>query len=210
MNMTKDQINECFDMDTLRRGVKKQNLPQYVHLDKLRQYFSDAQLRDFIDLDFFKNATQEDHFKMKSSLAPLGASTLTAPTSRPRKPVVSVVKKPAPRHLQRKAPSLAREIVVEERHREKAFEEAIVEKVSDGFGREMAADRFDRERVSEDVFRDSDLGVSFDAGDEEGFAFLPDDVRRGIIWNEILTQPPIVQAYKRAMTMGGAMPPPQS
>jgi len=53
LNMTQDQIAECFDMTALSRGVKKADLPQYVNLRKLRSYFSDAQLADMIDLDFF-------------------------------------------------------------------------------------------------------------------------------------------------------------
>jgi len=64
VNLTKKQMEECFDMKALAQGVKKKDLPKYVHLDKLRQYFTEAQLRNMLDLDFFEKA--QPHLSTKN------------------------------------------------------------------------------------------------------------------------------------------------
>jgi hypothetical protein len=54
LNLSKEQMAECFDLAAFKSGVKKKDFPKYVYLDKLRKYFSDAQLQDMIDMDFFR------------------------------------------------------------------------------------------------------------------------------------------------------------
>ncbi len=57
LNMTKEQIRYCFDLNALNRGVKKEELPKYVYLDRLRKHFSEPQLQDMLDMDFFEKST---------------------------------------------------------------------------------------------------------------------------------------------------------
>jgi hypothetical protein len=56
--MTKEQIKECFDMDALSKGVKKEELYKYVNVDRMKNYFSEPQLADMMDMDFFQQSTK--------------------------------------------------------------------------------------------------------------------------------------------------------
>jgi hypothetical protein len=60
LNLTKEQMAECFNLAAFRSGVKKKDFPKHVYLDKLRKYFSDAQLRDMIDLEFFEEYQRKE------------------------------------------------------------------------------------------------------------------------------------------------------
>lgn len=77
LNLTKDQIQECFDMAALSKGVRKEDLPRYVYLDRLRKYFSDAQLADMIDVAFFDSGAARAARTMPGVSAKLGAITTT-------------------------------------------------------------------------------------------------------------------------------------
>jgi hypothetical protein len=72
LNLSKEQIKECFDMEALAKGVKKEDLHNYVFIDRLRNHFSEPQLQDMIDMEFF---TRADRAKAAAVTA-LGASSL--------------------------------------------------------------------------------------------------------------------------------------
>jgi len=207
MNMTKEQINECFDMQELRQGVKKEDLPKYVHLERLRQYFSDAQLQDFIDLAFFDNAgrLEEESFQGKSVLTPLGQEMKTLSQKASELPVSMPDKVPAQRRAAERAKQKAisqpkvelhKESIAEEVSREFISEEAERETASDHFEDARPIDRFAHDAVCEGMDRESAVQR------RERIPVLTDHemnreaIRNAIIWKEILTPPPMVQAYK--------------
>ena len=204
MNMTKEQINECFDMAELRKGVKKEQLPNHVHLDRLKQYFSTAQLQDFIDLEFFEGAGETvDNFKRVSTLTPLGqkmrtSEEATRPQPKKAEPAVKPVRtKTRKKATRRAAEQLQREVVNEGTSFESVSESMEREAASDRFGREDAADRFNRESVNETMYRESHINavsrIAKIAEQGEG----PIAIRNAIIWKEILSPPPMVQAFKK-------------
>ncbi|MCE1248219.1 MAG: hypothetical protein LWY06_16385 [Firmicutes bacterium] len=73
LNMSKEQINECFDMQALAKGVKKDDLYKYVKIDKLRSLFPDVQLRDMVDMDFFEKRLKEIAMTAVAGTATYGA-----------------------------------------------------------------------------------------------------------------------------------------
>lgn len=207
MNMTKEQINECFDMKELRQGVKKENLPQFVHLERLKQYFSDAQLQDFVDLAFFENAgrAEDESFHGKSVLTPLGqdmqtlsqkASVLSA--SRPD--TAPAIRRAAER-VKQKAISRSEEGMQKDGFSEGPSREIISEGterevVSDRFEEARPEDRFAQDAVAEGMNRESELRRRESIPVLSAHEMNREAIRNAVIWKEILTPPPIVQAYK--------------
>lgn len=207
MNMTKEQINECFDMQELRQGVKKEDLPKYVHLERLRQYFSDAQLQDFIDLAFFENAgkLEEEAFQGKSVLTPLGQEMKTLSQKASELPASMPDTAPAQRRAEKRAKQQAisqpkvelhKETIVEEVSREFITEGAERETVSDRFEDTRPIDRFVHDAVCEGMDRDSGIQRRERGAVLTSHEMNREAIRNAIIWKEILTPPPMVQAYK--------------
>ncbi len=212
MNMTKEQINECFDMQELRQGVKKEDLPKFVHMERLKQYFSDAQLQDFIDLQFFENAgkVEEESFRGKSVLTPLGQEMKTLSQKASELPASMPDKAPAQRRAAERAKQRAidrseegfrKEVVTEDTSREVISEGIKRETVSDRFEEARPEDRFTSDVVAEGMYRDSEIkrrerapALSTHERDREA-------IRNAIIWKEILTPPPMVQAYKKMFSV---------
>ncbi len=58
-NMEPEEIRACFDVDALSRGVRTEDLPKYVRIDRLRRLFSDDQLSEMLNLDFFLGAQKK-------------------------------------------------------------------------------------------------------------------------------------------------------
>ena len=207
MNMTKEQINECFDMQELRQGVKKEDLPKFVHLEKLKQYFSEAQLQDFIDLSFFENAGRVDDeaFRGKSVLTPLGQEMKTLsekaselPASRPDGAPAKrrAAERAKQRAIDRSEEGFGREEVTEGTSREMVSEGTKREQVSDRFSAARPEDRFTHDAVEEGMYRKSEIKRREHAPALSAHERDREAIRNAIIWREILTPPPMVQAYK--------------
>ncbi|MFP4497226.1 MAG: hypothetical protein ACLFQV_03350 [Vulcanimicrobiota bacterium] len=122
MNMTKDQMQKCFDLDKLRQGVKKRELYKYVHLDRLKNYFSEAQLRDMIDLEFFEKSQE------KSEPKPLGGLNKSFEASIQEKSFESFFREDTGTEL---VSEQANDTVADEKVEEKVPDETVEEKVPD-------------------------------------------------------------------------------
>lgn len=71
LNLTPEQIMECFNVEALSSGnVKIEDLLNYVNIGRLKEIFSEPQLRDMIDLDFFEAKKREKEAVFKTSKAP--------------------------------------------------------------------------------------------------------------------------------------------
>jgi len=198
LNLTPERIRECFDMDALRAGVKKEDLPKYVYLDKLRNYYTEPQLRDMLDLDFFEEGEKKfQEFVPRSQTAGSLSSTLKQEKVKPV---------PSPKLPQRVPKSryvIDREVVKEKALFESAYETGVLESTSDSFAREKAADLLEKEKVSESMF----MGDAFDYGTAVSDyttapVFSGEEIRKAMIWKEILSEPPAIRAYKRYISAG--------
>ncbi|MCL5773155.1 MAG: hypothetical protein M1536_02085 [Firmicutes bacterium] len=71
LNLNPGQIKECFNVEALNSGnVKIEDLPNYVNIERLKEIFSEPQLRDMIDLDFFEAKEKKKAADFKTSRAP--------------------------------------------------------------------------------------------------------------------------------------------
>lgn len=198
LNMTREQIRECFDMDALSRGVKKKDLPQYVNLDKLRNYFTRPQLMDLIDLEFFEEAASKKNvleFKLKG------------------------LSKREPEPTSQQLPSL-----FEKFEQEKVAEQETAERLSERFEPEKVEERVKEERKIEKVLEafhatpqeDPLFGRVIDKLDLKdkkiltrkiqevasgaGPSAAEGDIVNGIIWGEILKR----RSFGRGMSPGSS------
>lgn len=208
LNMTKEQINECFDMPALRKGIRKDELPNYVKLDKLRSYFSEPQLRDMLDMDFFDQKTEDSFHYQESLLTPL--SPLSGQKAAPVKPEApepkaGPVSRKAKPLLQPALAPLDRETVAEFTQRESAFETSLVESVGESLNREKTVDAFSRDAVSESMFRGQTIAhYTPDVLTPAPAAAGMSDMQQAVIWKEILDRPPGIRAYRGLLS---SMPP---
>lgn len=207
MNMTKEQINECFDMQELRQGVKKEDLPKYVHLERLKQYFSDAQLQDFIDPAFFENAgrVEIESFHKKSVLTPLGqdmktlsqkASELTASMPDAAPAQRRAAERAKQRTISQPQRNLHKVEVSDDFHREEICEGMTRQDVSAHFETVRPDDRFHPDEVCEGMDRMSLIPARERMQELTEEEYCRECIRNSVIWKEILTPPPVVQAYK--------------
>ncbi|MCD4786346.1 MAG: hypothetical protein K8T10_21185 [Candidatus Eremiobacteraeota bacterium] len=189
LNMTPERIRECFDMDALKSGVKKEDLPKYVHTDRLRNYFSEPQLRDMIDLDFF----EKGHKKLEEFVPISQSIGSLAPIATHKKPESA-----------RPKPAIHWEVVKERMPFKTSFESGVTESISDSFARESVSDKFETEKVSEKMHREDMFDYSRAISDQtQEPAFSVEEIRRAMMWKEILSDPPSVRAYKRHLSGSG-------
>ncbi len=183
VNLTKEQIEECFDMKALAQGVKKKDLPKYVHLDKLRQYFTEAQLRNMLDLDFFEKAQAQLKTELKppSKLIPklTGLSKKVTTTEKVRTERVSEI---VPKEI-------VTEKVKEETVAEIVKEERALEKVLEGLGTTFEEDPLFHRTLQKINIEDRKVIVrKMQELQAKGRVSVDlENVVQGIIWSEILT-----------------------
>lgn len=207
LNLTKSQIKECFDMQALQRGVKKEELPKYVNLDKLKQYFSEAQMRDMIDLDLFTGAAAASAAATTSAAASMDAQRAARQAKRRKKRKSFADKARAYERVQEERSLRREEFTVGIRHEREA--EAFID---EGAHQKTVEEIFEEERVIEEIRKlaqdnpifnkiikklnpmerkvlaislkdiaESTAGPTISAGTSEN------EVVNGIIWSEILT-----------------------
>lgn len=187
LNLTKDQIRECFDMEALSKGVKKEELYKYVYLDRLRNYFTDPQLADMIDLQFFEKSTEVDESAGENILTAAHFTPLQGMSSK-----TAVIPEP-PRQV--KAPQ--KEFSLIESLRKESFDETFSEANE---GSEEVEEEFSSEGSLADLSR---ARFAVNTGQVEAKP-LPTlklqgmDLKQIVVFNEILA-PPVSRRLNRSI-----------
>jgi hypothetical protein len=208
MNMSREQMAECFDLAAFKSGVKKKDFPKYVYLDKLRKYFTDAQLQDMIDLDLFLKYEEEN--KRVASTQESRLQGLTCKTE-------SGALQAAKRERQVFSPKVSEPAVMEPPVREVVFEsvdsktskgDSLVEHLRSEEEISRLAERYNL-KPHESLFLER-MSKRFTTAENKELAMVLRDVAdncssgdaandpvSGIIWSEILKRPDPADRMRR-------------
>lgn len=220
LHLAPHEVEDCFDLSALKQGVKKEDLPQYVRLDRLKSLVPDKVLRSLIDLDFFEGSQEEpDGFHYTESLItrPKTVETPTPPqtAAKPHALISASVSsrhkpKPKPQEPKRAFPSpyeskpvkKVRIEVPDDKFEADRFSESFEpDNFSDRFKKDKPTDRFAKDYVSEGICRQASFMTEPVAQGDAIKELIEEpctvcEIQKAFLWKEILSTPRSLRAYR--------------